>query len=178
MATLDVLDHGTPVSISFDDLLKYHGRSYVGGVAHGFKVMERAFAELSRAAPPERYGITIATAFPGPGARDAFEMVTRAVTGGRYIVDVDLGPSDSLRSSNGKYFFRLGYEGAGVELTLRPGLVRDEFLELTRKGAATPEEEERLAWLKQDMADRLLALPADEVYEVLASTTTVTSTDV
>ncbi len=178
MATLDVLDHGTPVSISFDDLLKYHGRSYVGGVAHGFKVMERAFEELSPAAPPERYGITIATAFPGPGARDAFEMVTRAVTGGRYTVDADLGPSDSLRSSNGKYFFRLGYEGATVELTLRPGLVRDEFLELTRRGAATPAEHERLAWLKQDMADRLLVLPADEVYEMLTSTAPVPSADV
>lgn len=165
MATLTILDHGDPITVSFEDLLKYHGRGYVGGVAHGFKVMERAFELLSPSQPPERYGISIDTAFPGPGARDAFEMVTRAVTGGRYVVAPELAPIETLHSPKGQYFFRLGYQGRTVDLTLRPGLVRDEFIELARRGAATPAEEERLVWLKQDMADRLMALPAAEVYD-------------
>lgn len=36
---------------------------------------------------------------------------------------------------------------------------------LGRKPDRTPQEEERLAWLKQEMADRLLALPPEAVYE-------------
>ncbi len=165
MATLTILDHGDPITISFEDLLKYHGKGFVGGVAHGFKVMERAFELLSPDQPPERYGITIETAFPGPGARDAFEMVTRAVTGGRYVVDTGFAPAGTLESPAGRYFFRLGYEGRTVDLTLRPGLVRDEFIELARRGPATAAEEERLVWLKQDMADRLMGLPASQVYD-------------
>lgn len=165
MSALTILDHGDPVTITFEDLLKYHGRGYVGGVAHGFKVMERAFDLLSPGGAPERYRITIDTAFPGPGARDAFEMVTRAVTGGRYRVDAGLAPPETLESPRGRYFFRLGYEGRTVDLTLRPDIVRDEFIELARRGAATPEEEARLAWLKGDMADRLMGLPAAEVYD-------------
>lgn len=165
MATLTILDHGDPITISFDDLLKYHGRGYIGGVAHAFKVMERAFEVLSPGQAPERYGITIDTAFPGPGARDAFEMVTRAVTGDRFRVDMELAPADTLESPTGRYFFRLGYEGRTLDLTLRPGIVRDEFIELSRRGAATAAEAERLLWLKTDMADRLMALPAAEVYD-------------
>jgi hypothetical protein len=56
-----------------------HGRSAIGGVAHGFKVMERALPLLVGGGLPERAGIVIDSAFGGAGARDAFEMVTRAV---------------------------------------------------------------------------------------------------
>ncbi|MGH8999758.1 MAG: hypothetical protein ACRDY7_10250 [Acidimicrobiia bacterium] len=165
MANLEVLDHGAPIAFSFDDLLKYHGFGYPGGVAHAFKVMERAFPLLSPGNPPERHGISIETAFPGPGGRDAFEMVTRAVTGGRYRVDDAFAPAGTLASPKGRYFFRLAYEGGTVELVLRGGLVKDEFVDLARRGPATPAEEERLVWLKQDMADRLMSLPADQVYD-------------
>ncbi len=36
---------------------------------------------------------------------------------------------------------------------------------LATRGAATPAEEDRLTWLKQEMADRLMGLPAAEVYD-------------
>jgi hypothetical protein len=49
MSTLEVLDHGELVAVSFDDVLKYHGRSSIAGVAHGFKVMQRAFPLLAGA---------------------------------------------------------------------------------------------------------------------------------
>ncbi|WP_024881866.1 hypothetical protein [Methylosinus sp. LW3] len=162
--SLTVLDHGEPIAISFADILKYHGRSFIGGAAHGFKAMQRAFPLLCADGRPERYEVTIATAFPGPGGRDAVEMATRAVTGGRYTVDLDLGGADVVESPRGRYFFRFAYRGASVDVTLRPGVVRAEFIELARRGATTPEDKERLEWLKQDMADRLMSLPAEEAY--------------
>ncbi len=76
-----VRDQGEPVSISFDDLLKYHGRSSIAGLAHAFKAMERGFPFLSPGGLPERYDLTVESGFPGGGARDAFETATRAVTG-------------------------------------------------------------------------------------------------
>ncbi|TDX60507.1 hypothetical protein EDE12_12031 [Methylosinus sp. sav-2] len=163
--SLTVLDHGEPIAISFADILKYHGRSFIGGAAHGFKAMQRAFPLLCADGRPERYEVTIATAFPGPGGRDAIEMATRSVTGGRYTVDLDLGGADVVESPRGRYFFRFAYRGASVDVTLRPGVVRAEFIELSRRGPATPDEKERLEWLKQDMADRLMSLPAEEAYD-------------
>ncbi len=36
VTVLEVLDHGEPVSIGFDDLVRYHGRASIGGLALGF----------------------------------------------------------------------------------------------------------------------------------------------
>jgi hypothetical protein len=164
MATLEVLDHGELISYSFEDLLKYHGKSSIGGVAHGFKVLERALPILGAGGVPERYDIQVQTAFPGPGARDSFEMVTRAVTGERYGVVPELGANAPV-APQGRYFFRLGYRGTAVELTLRDGFASDELVQLARRDSHTPAEEERFTWLKHDMASRLMALPAEEVYD-------------
>jgi hypothetical protein len=164
---LEVRDHGDLLRFTFDDLVKYAGRSSVGGVAHGYKVMERALPLLDGGAAPDREDISIESAFGGGGARDAFEMVTRAVTGGRFHCDQSKAP-DGPPSPMGQYVFWFSHRsGAAVQLTLRPGLVLDEFIELAKRGAANPAEEERLAALKQEMADALLSRPATEVYDVV-----------
>lgn len=164
-ARLQILDHGDRLTFSFEDLIRYHGRTSIGGLAHGFKVLERALPLVAGGDVPERADISIESAFGGGGARDGFEMVTRAVTGDRFRYDPGLAP-DAPASPMGRYFFRfLHRSGTVVELTLRPGLVLDEFVDLATRGPATPAEEERLAYLKQDMADRLMALPAADVYD-------------
>jgi hypothetical protein len=162
---LEVRDHGDLLRFSFDDLVKYSGRSSIGGVAHGFKVMERALPLIEGGAAPDRVDITIESAFGGGGARDAFEMVTRAVTGGRFRFDADLAP-DGPPSPMGRYVFRFSHRaGPVVQLRLRPGLVLDEFVDLATRGPENPAEEQRLADLKQQMADLLMSLPAAEVYD-------------
>ncbi len=169
-ARLEILDHGDLLRFSFEDVLKYHGRTSIGGAAHGFKVLERALPLLAAGDAPERADITVESAFGGGGARDAFEMVTRAVTGDRFRYDPALAP-DAPASPMGRYFFRFIHRsGPIVELTLRPGLVLDEFVDLATRGAATPAEEERLVFLKQDMADRLMSLPASDVYDAAMPT--------
>jgi hypothetical protein len=167
MTTLVVLDQGESISITFDDILKYHGRSSIAGVAHAFKAMERAFALLSPGEPPERYDITVESGFPGGGARDAFEMVTRAVTGDRYELTTDPAAARAPEAPGGHFFFRLGYRGATVDLVLRAGLVPAEFIDVACKEAPTPAEAARAQQLKEEMADRLLRLPADEVYDAV-----------
>lgn len=165
MTELVVLDQGGSISISFDDLVKYHGRSSIAGVAHAFKAMERAFPLLSPGQPPERYDITVESGFPGGGARDAFEMVTRAVTGDRYGLAPEAAAAQAPEAPGGHFFFRLGYRGTVVDLVLRAGLVPEEFLQLACREAPTPAEADRAQQVKEDMAVRLLSLPPDEVYD-------------
>ena len=165
MTTLVVLDQGESISISFDDLLKYHGRSSIAGVAHAFKAMERAFPMLSPGEPPDRYEITVGSGFPGGGAHDAFEMVTRAVTGDRYAPTSVPAEMEAPPAPGGHFYFRLAYRGAAVDLVARASLIPPDFVEVACRDAPTPAEAAHAQRLKEEMADRLLSLPADEVYE-------------
>jgi hypothetical protein len=146
--------------------MRYHGPGSPGGVAHAFKVMQRAWPLLDPEAAPERRELAIVTAFGGPGARDAFEMVTRAVTDGRYVVDAALARPELGRTRE-RFVFRLTYRGAVVTLQVRDGYVTDEFITLARTDARSPDEEARLDVLKREMAERVMAAPADAVYEVV-----------
>ncbi|WP_127754483.1 hypothetical protein [Devosia sp. 1566] len=167
-AKLHVREGGQDLFYSYADLMAFHGFGFPGGVAHGFKVLERALPLLAGGEAPERREIHIQTAFRGPGARDAFEMVTRSLTENRYLVDAALERPD-LGETLERYIFVLSYRGTTVRLQLREGLVRDEFIALGRKADRTAEEELRLTYLKQEMAERLLATAAAKVYDVTYS---------
>jgi hypothetical protein len=163
--TIVVLDQGEPLAFSFDDLMKYHGPGSPGGVAHAFKVLERALPLLDPGGVPERREIMVRTAFGGPGARDAFELVTRAVTGDRYVLDPALERSERGRTLE-RFVFRLGYRGRSLTLAVREGYVTDEFIDLARREGRTAEEEARLTVLKREMADRVMSRAAVDVYDV------------
>jgi hypothetical protein len=163
-----VLDHGHELAFSPEDMLRYHGQGSPGGVAHAFKVLERALPLLERGGQVERREIVIETPFGGPGARDAFELVTRAVTEGRYTHDRSLARPEHGRSRE-HFVFRLRYRDRAVTLTLREGFVTDEFVELAGRKNRPADEEQRLAVLKSEMAARVMSAPAGEVYDVVGT---------
>jgi hypothetical protein len=160
-----VLDNGREVSFSFDEMLNYHGGGSPGGVAHAFKVLERSLPLLGSDRPPERRAIIVETAFGGPGARDAFELVTRAVSEQRLILDPALTRPSHGRARE-RFVFRVRYREHSVTVVLRPGFVTDEFIDLTRQATRTAPEESRLTAMKAEMAERVMAASAAEVYAV------------
>ena len=163
---LVVQDRGARLAFTFADLMRYHGPGSPGGVAHAYKVLERALPLLEPGGSPERREIEVATAFGGPGARDAFELVLRAVTEGRYTVDDALARPERGWTRE-RFVFRLAYRGREVALGVREGFVSEEFLMLARTPDPTPAQVARLDALKLDMAERVMASPADAVYEPL-----------
>ncbi|MEA2303979.1 MAG: hypothetical protein QOH43_1259 [Solirubrobacteraceae bacterium] len=165
IGTIEVVERGRRITFTFADLLKYHGPGSPGGVAHAFKVIERALPLLDPDGPCERREIVVATAFGGPGARDAFEMVTRAVTGDRFRVDPALARPERGRALE-RFVFRLSYRDRHAVLALREGFVSDEFIDLARTRERDADQERRLDVLKREMAERVMARPAREVYDV------------
>jgi hypothetical protein len=163
--TLTVLESGTAITFTFDDVMRYHGVHSPGGVAVAFQALQRAFAVLSPDAPPERRSVNVRTAFRGPGARDCVEAVTRAVTDGRYTVDRGL-----LRADRGKlledFVFEVGIDGATATVLLRDGFVDDEFIDLARTDGRSEAQERRLDVLKAALAQRVMARPAADVFEL------------
>src|SRR5579884_3197018 len=87
---LQVLDGPALLSFTYDDMLRYSGPHSPAGVAMAFQAMRGAFPRIDAGGVPRRREIWIDTAFRGPGGRDGFELVTRAVTEGRYTVTADL----------------------------------------------------------------------------------------
>lgn len=162
---ITVRENGNDLTFTFDDILAYHGGGFPGGVVHGLKAMQAAFPLLSDA-PLERREISVLTAFSGPGGRDAIEMVTRALTDGRLVVDRSLSPGNVISAPPGPYIFRFTYRGKSVEATIRPGHVLEEFVTLGAKKDKTPAETARHEALKSEMANRLLPKPASDIYDV------------
>jgi hypothetical protein len=165
-STIDVLDRGRLLAFSFDDMLRYHGPGSPGGVAQAFKILERGLPLLDPDGPPERREITVRTAFGGPGARDAFELVTRAVTGDRYVVDQALARPERGRTME-RFVFELGYRDRSATLVVREGIVPDEFIALARTDPRSADQDARLDELKLEMVERVMSSPAEEVYDAV-----------
>ena len=164
-ARIVVYQSGREVSFSFQEMLNFHGGGSPGGVAHAFKVLERGLPLLDTASPIERRSIIIETAFDGPGARDAFELVTQAVSEDRFILDARLARPEHGRARE-RFVFRLRSGAHVVTVALRPGFVTDDFIDLTRRENRTASEERRLTAMKSEMAARVMAASASDVYEI------------
>jgi hypothetical protein len=162
---LTVEERGRTITFTFDDMMRYHGPHSPAGVAMAFKVMQRAFAALSPDRPPERRSINVRTAFRGPGARDGFEAVTRAVSDGRYTVDRALVRADRGRLVE-DFVFVVGIADRAATLLLRDGFVTEEFIDLARTEGRTEAQERRLDDLKAQLAQRVMSAAADEVYDL------------
>jgi hypothetical protein len=163
---LTVEEHGRTITFTFDDMMRYHGVHSPAGVAMAFKVMQRAFAALSPDGPPPRREVLVRTAFRGPGARDGFEAVTRAVTDGRYTVDRSLVRSDLGRLREDFVFIvRIGERTA--TLLLRDGFVTDEFIDLARTENRSDAQEQRLDVLKAQLAQQVLKGPTQDVFDIV-----------
>jgi hypothetical protein len=163
--TILVQERGRTLEFTFADMLCYAGPYSPAGVANAFKVMQRAFALLSPSQPPQRRSVVVRTAFRGPGARDGFEAVTRAVTDGRYRVDLALARPDRGRLLQ-SFVFQIAIGDRTATLLLRNGFITGEFMDLAGKPDRTQAQEKRLEWLKAKLAQQLLAAPADDVYEI------------
>lgn len=164
-AAIVVSDRGERLEFSLADMMRYHGPTSPAGVAHAFKVLERAIPLLAPEGAPERREIVVRTAFGGPGARDAFELVTRGVTGDRYTLDPELARPERGRAME-RFVFWLQYRGREVTLAVRDGYVTDEFIDLARTPERTSEQEERFTRLKATAAELLMSRAADEIYDV------------
>jgi hypothetical protein len=171
---LCVKDRGIVLEIGFEDLLKYHGRFYIGGVALAFKLLELAFRELVPNAIPDRehIGFTSGLGLHGPGVIDAVEMVTRARTRGQLIINTDAvqdKPGIIAPDGVGKYYFAIRYGDKNIGLAVKPGIIPDEFMELSRKVHAetiTESEKIRLQEVKESLANQIVRSMPEDLFTV------------
>lgn len=171
---LRVKDRGIVLEIGFDDLLKYHGRFYIGGVALAFKLLELGFRELVPNEVPERelIGFTTGLGLHGPGVIDAVEMVTRAKTRGQLVFDTSVvqdKPGIIAPDGTGKYYFILRYADKQIGIAVKPDIIPDEFMVLSRKTHAetiTDTEKIRLQEVKETLAAQIVNSEPDDLFTI------------
>lgn len=167
--TVTVWENGTALAFDFADCMKYHGTVFPGGVAHAFAALGSALPALAAQSPTgrvDRRSLQIRTPFSGPGARDVFELVTRAVTEERLKIISDLARPER-GDTLARYVFEFSTEEATVTCVLRDeGIVVDEFIQLSSKPGKSEEELARVEVLKVEMRDRILSREPSQVYDL------------
>jgi hypothetical protein len=164
--TIPVMDHGSELAVSFDACVAFHGRTSIGGLALGFRLMQQALRDLAPGRVPERDEIRFRTAFPGPGLRDAVEMVSRAVTRGVYTVDETLAGPEAPEAPRGRLWFEVTVGDKVGVYAARDGALPADFVPVGRGSiAGTLDEAGKARWLelREGLAAAVMAVPADAV---------------
>jgi hypothetical protein len=154
-----------PIEIGFDSVVAYHGQAALAMLAITFQGLRAALARLSPDAAPQRSRITVVSGHPGPGVRDAFEFVTRAVTRNAYTVDRSLPEARLNPGADISYSFRVMLDQRSVTAALRSHVLPARFFELNSMGAKrTAAEASELSALKRRIACEALAAGPDSLF--------------
>lgn len=164
---LSVAEREGVLAIGRDDLLKYAGPSQIIACALSFRLFRRAFADLSPASPPLRDSIRVRTAFPGEGVHDCIEMIARARSGGRLVVDTNLGPAVAPPAPAGRFYFEIAIDDRARAYWPRPGFFEAPFIDMVTRfqdGAGTAAEQQAYIAFKHQLIARLLAATDDALF--------------
>ena len=157
---LTVCDEEGEMSFNREDLIRYSGQGHLIASALVMRVLSDAFARLSPGKVPDRKQIRVLSAFPGLGVRDHIELVTRAVTDGRYIVDTSAGPDYAPTSAiGGRMYFVVAVGEKAISYVMNPDIFNDRWRQEVaafQKGASTPEEHARYVAYKYEVVGELM----------------------
>jgi hypothetical protein len=164
--TITVMGEEDPIEITFEAVAAYHGQGALAMLAVTFRALQFALETLSPDRPAKRSDITIMSGHPGPGVRDSFEFVTRAVTRGVYTVNRSLPDARLMPTADLSYSFRVMLGGKTAEIAVLPDALPARFFALTFNPKRTPEEDAEARRLRKSIAVDVLAASPDKLFEL------------
>ena len=168
VCSLTVTAEEGPLAICFDAVQAYHGHGALAMLALTFQGLRGALPMLEQdGVPAPRKELSVISGHPGPGVRDAFEFVTRAVTRGCYTVDLTLPEARYSHGADKSYSFHLRRGARSVQGVLRPGVLPPEFFDLL--GKTGPDAQRIHAGLRRDIAARVVAAEPEALFDYFVS---------
>jgi hypothetical protein len=161
---------GVLLDAGYDDMTTYHGGRFPAGTVLAYKalllVRELMFPNGEDFV---RGKFSIETAFLGTGFLDAIEMPLRCNSLGLYKIDPEMiVPVGTVPAPvKGKFFFRFIQGNGIVELTVKPGLVPQDFYKATEdlhNGKITSEDE--VLKVRRNVEMILLNINPHEIFDV------------
>lgn len=150
------------IPITFEAVEAYHGHQALAMLAITYQGLRGALALLADH-PLSRANLTVVSGHPGPGVRDAFEFVTRAVTRGVYTVDLSLPEARYCNKKDKSYSFFLCGNNKKVQAILKPGILPARFFALL--GSADQADQKEHQQLRREIANRVIQLQPDEIFD-------------
>jgi len=165
-----VIDGDQLTTFHIQDCFNFHGYDAVGGVVLGFRLLQTVQRFLNQGQPLNRRSVSLYTAFPGLGARDVFELVTRMCSENRFVLDTSVEHPVALKGVAGAFYFKFGYQDKFVELSPIEGAPSADFIatgKASKDPGASVELIEHWTDLKHQLANTLLQHTADQVIRKL-----------
>lgn len=156
-----------PIRLSLNGAIQYHGLSSIGGLVLGFRLIQRAVEIAAGHIPVQRNRISVYTAFPGNGARDAFEYTCRALRDNRYCCDNSLHHPAVQTGPHGQFLFTLRLNNQSLLLTPAEGYPSADFFEAERKSGTSPEAALNWRNARIELANTLLKMTPEQCIRVL-----------
>ena len=127
--TLQIQDGDTCLTLDYASAREFHEGDSWWGVAVGFRAMQAAAPLLSEKKLWRREALTVVSAHPGPGVRDAIDYVINTVQQDRY----QLTPEQQGRKTCGrdmKFQWWVSDGAATAAIRLQANFVPEEFFDL------------------------------------------------
>lgn len=139
--------------------IQYHGITSIGGIVLGFRLIQYAVELAAGDMPLERSAISIYTAFPGNGTKDAFEYTCRAIRDHRYCCDNSLKHPAAQSGIRGQFLFVIRVNEQSITLTPALDTPTNSYFEADRN--SKKDAESALTWRNEkiNFANHLLRLP-------------------
>ena len=162
---LQIYDEGELLDITLDDVAEAHGH-VCPCVAAAFKASMTAF--LVWDGIPARGNLEIVSAHPSDGHTETFEYILNSSD------DVTVKLPDgtdilNLTEENYRYSFIEKSTAGMVVVSVKDDLFPDGFFEMRKRcktNVATPDEKSAFKLAKKELKEKVLYLPAEEVFEV------------
>ncbi len=163
--TLQIYDEGELLDITLDDIAEAHGH-VCPCVAAAFKASQAAFEAWDGI--PERGNLEIVSAHPSDGHNETFEYILDSSED--VTVNLPEG-TDILNLTEDNYHYSFVEKSTGdmVVVSVKDGFFPDGFFEMRERcktKVATPDEKSAFKLMKGEIKEKILYLPAEEVFEV------------
>ncbi len=143
--TLDILDQGDRLQLSFAQAEKFHQGNSGWGLAVAYRAMQLAAQQLSENSLWDRANLSVLSGHPGPGVRDGIDYVTACVRRNRYQL-TDACAKHKTCHPDMQFEWQISDGKTVLQIRLRDDFVPDEFYTLIERLGSHQERE-------QDSAD-------------------------
>ncbi len=175
---IKVKDHNDIIEITYEDLLKYHGKQMLGGAALAFKIMLMTFPKLCDEVPERgNFSFYSGIGCNGRGIIDATEMVMRVKTYDSLRLDLEYAEDKlgQVAPGGGRYYFEIGYKEKLIKLYLKEGIIPEEFITYSKlahkcKAENVPMkevDEERLLELRYALAKSIMESRPEDLLVIM-----------
>ncbi len=171
-----IKENGKILEFSYEDLLKSHGNEMPGGVALVFRLLEYVFS-LEPQDIPERGTCSFYSGLGenGKGIIDGADFVLQVHKEGKLFLDLSYCRDKKAPPApgGGKYYFEVGFNGKLFAVSVKEGVIPQEFFDFSkyvheknnRSEELTCEERERLKELRSNLASLIMNSSGAELFE-------------